>query len=197
MVDDRQAERARVGERRPQDRGGPHRRSVVRETHHARIGQLAQRRQPLPSPPDRHRPVGEQLDRRARGNGGRTDLGQDPRLVESRRRVRHRADGREPAVGGGGQPGRHRLGVLVAGFAQMGVEIDEPGRDDDPVGVDPLRVGTGEPGDRLEDPVPDDDLARAFPSRRGIDQPGAADLEIRARTAHAAPGPAGCVPASR
>ncbi len=139
MVDDRQSERARVGERRPQDRGGPHRRSVIREPDHARVGQLAERRQSLPCPPDRHRPVREQLDRRAGGDGGRPDLRQDAGLVEGRCRVRHRADGREPAMGRRGQPARHRLRVLVAGLAQVGVQVDEPGRDDDPVGVDPLR----------------------------------------------------------
>ena len=29
------------------------------------------------------------------------------------------------------EPGRDRLGVLVAGLSKVGVEVDEPGRDDD------------------------------------------------------------------
>ena len=64
VVDDRQPERARVGQRRPQDRRRPDRRPVVGEPDDAGIGQLAERRQPLPCPPDRHRAVRQQLDRR-------------------------------------------------------------------------------------------------------------------------------------
>ena len=132
VVDDRQPERARVGQRRPQDRRGPDRRPVVGEPDDAGIGQLAERRQPLPCPPDRHRAVRQQLDRRARRDGRGSHPCQHTRLVQARRRVGHRADRREPAMGGRGQPGRHRLGVLVAGLAQVGVEVDEAGRDDDP-----------------------------------------------------------------
>ena len=141
VVDDRQAERARVGQRRPQDRGRADRRPVVGEADDARVGQLAQRRQLLPRPPDRDRAVGQQLDRRPGGDGGRPDPGQDARLVERRGRVRHRADRREAAMGRRGQPGRDGLGVLVAGLAQVRVEVDEPGRDDDPVRPDALGVG--------------------------------------------------------
>ena len=65
-------------------------------------------------------------------DGGRPDPCQHAGLVERRRRVRHRADRREPAVGGRGQPARDRLGILVAGLAQVGVQIDEARRDDDP-----------------------------------------------------------------
>ena len=135
VVDDRQPERARVGERRAQDRGRPDRRPVVREPDDAGIGQLAERGQPLPSPADRHGPVRQQLDRRPGGDGRGADAREHSRLVEGGCRVRHRADRREAAVRRRGQPRRDGLGVLVAGFAQVGVEVDEAGRDDDPVGV--------------------------------------------------------------
>ena len=91
----------------------------------AGIGQLAEGGQLLPCPPDGHRPVGEQLDRRAGRGRRRADLREHARLVERRCRVRHRADRREAAVRGRGQAGGDRLGVLVAGFAQVHVEVDE------------------------------------------------------------------------
>ena len=199
MVDDRQPERAGIGERRAQDRGRPDRRPVVRETDDARVGELAECRELLPSPPDRDRAVGQQLDRRAGGERGGANLGEDARLVEGRCRVGHRADRGEAAVRGRRQSGRHRLGVLVARLAQVRVEVDEARRDHDPAGVDPLRVGATEPGDGLEDPVAHDDLARALAPGCRIDQPGPADLEIGSATGHAAPAPvaAACVPASR
>jgi hypothetical protein len=37
-------------------------------------------------------------------------------------------------VGGSCQAGRYRLGVLVARLAQVGVEVDEAGRDDEAIG---------------------------------------------------------------
>ena len=105
---------------------------------------------------------------------------------------------REPAVRGRGQPGRDGLGVLVARLAQVGVEVDEPGRDDDAVRRRCRRPRRRQPGDRLEDPVRDDDLARSLATRGRVDQPGPADLEVRHRSAaHAAPVPVACVPASR
>ena len=197
VVDDRQPERAGIRERRAQDRGGSHRRAVVREADHPRVGQLAERRQSLPSSPDRHRPMRQQLDRRpGRGRGG-PDPGEDARLVEGRRRVRHGADRGEAAVHGRGEPGRDRLGVLVAGLAQVHVEIDEARGDDDAVRVDARGVRACEPCHRLEDAVAHHDLARTLAPCRRIHQPGAADLEIRSRAGHAAPVPPGWVPASR
>ena len=100
-----------VGQRRAQDRRRADRRAVVREADDAGVGQLAERRELLPCPPDRDRPVRQQLDGRPGGGGRRADLREHAWLVERRRRVRHRADGREAAVRGGGQtrprPSRH------------------------------------------------------------------------------------------
>ena len=97
---------------------------------------------------------------------------------------------------GRGEAGRDRLGVLVAGFAQVDVEVDEARRDDHPVGFDAVGVGAVEPGHRLEDAVTDDDLAGPFPTGSRVDEPGAADLEVGPLIGHAASVPA-CVPASR
>ena len=84
-------------------------------------------------------------------------------------------------MGGRGLPGRHRLGVLVARFAQVRVEVDEAGRDDDASIVDARRLVALQPVDRAQDPVLDDDLARPFPAARRVDEPGPADLEVGAR----------------
>jgi hypothetical protein len=47
-------------------------------------------------------------------------------------------DGGEPAERGGAAAGLDRLGVLAAGFAQMGVQVDQTGQGDQPGGVDDL-----------------------------------------------------------
>ena len=121
----------------------------------------------------------EQPDRRARRGRRATDCVEDGGIVESRRRVRHRADRREPAVRGRCKTGGDRLGVLVARLAQMDVKVDEPRRDDHASLVDrrPPRRAL-EPGQRLEDAVGDDDLARTLATRRRIDKPRPRDLEV-------------------
>ena len=134
---------------------------------------------PLPARPSPRRARAARPASREATRGG-PDPARTPGSSRARRRVRHRADRREAAVRRRRQPRRDRLGVLVAGLAQVRVEVDEAGRDDDPAGVDAVGVGAVQPGDRLEDPVADDDLARALAARRRVDQPGAADLEIRA-----------------
>ncbi len=85
------------------------------------------------------------------------------------------------------------------------MEIDEPGRHDDAVRVDAVRLLPLEPGHSFEDPVPDHDLTRAFAPRGRVHQPRAPDVEIRhaagvalaAGAAGAALGPAPATPASR
>ncbi len=93
-----------------------------------------------------------------------------------------------------GQAGRDRLRVLVAGLAEVGVDVDEPWRDDDPAIVDAVGVRRLQPHDRLQDPVPDDDVTRTLAPGRRIDEPGATDVEV-GHSAARAERPA--VPASR
>ena len=83
-----------------------------------------------------------------------------------------------PPCAGRGLPARDRLGILVARLAQVRVQVDEAGRDDDAAIVDAGRLVALEPGDRREDAVLDDDLARSFAAARRIDEPGPADLQI-------------------
>ena len=118
------------------------------------VGQLAERGQLLPCPPERHR-----ADARAarpatrRPTAAARTPARTPGSSRAGRRVRHRADRREPAVRRRREPARDRLGILVARLAQVGVEVDEPGRDDDPVRPDAVGVRARQPGDGLEDPV--------------------------------------------
>ncbi len=195
VVDERQPERPRIGERAPEQRRGADARSVVGEADDTRIRQLAQRCQCLAATPRGDRPVRQRPHRRTCRAGSGADTGQDRRIVERRRRVRHQADGREAAVSRRRQPRSDRLGVLVAGLPEMGVEVDEARSDDDPVLVDTLGVGAVQPHDQFEDPVSDDDVARPLAARRRVDEPGAADVEVGHSAAARDSGSA--VPASR
>ena len=64
------------------------------------------------------------------------DLLDDPRGVGDRRGVRHRVHAGEPAAGCGLRAGEHRLCVLAARLAQVGVQVDETGQRHEAVGVD-------------------------------------------------------------
>ena len=71
VVDQRQAEHARVGERVPEQLRVLDRRAVVAEAGDAGVGELAERRQLLPCPPGRGGAERQQPNGRAgRGRGG-------------------------------------------------------------------------------------------------------------------------------
>ena len=134
VIDDRQPERAGVGQRRPQDRRRAdrrRRRPRTRRRRH-RPARRAPPAAPLPARPSPPRGRAARPATRTRRAAART-AASTPGSSSVGRRVRHRADGREATVRGRGQPARDRLGILVAGLAQVGVEVDEAGRDDDPV----------------------------------------------------------------
>ena len=61
-------------------------------------------------------------------------------LVVRRQRVGHRADGRVAAGHRRARAGGDRLFVFLARLAKMGVQIDQPGNDDEAFGVDGLDV---------------------------------------------------------
>ena len=90
--------------------------------------------------------------------------------VGDRERVRHREDGREPAGRGGLRAGEHGLALLVARLAQVGVQVDEAGQGDEPVGVDDRRArGIRDATDLGDDAVGEEQvgaLARREASRR-------------------------------
>ena len=193
VVDDRQPERARVGQRVPQDRRGPDRRPVVARTRPRRRppARRARRASPLPGRPSPRRSASSSTG--------------DPDATAA---ARTRAS----------TPGSSSAGV-VFGIAQTVVNPPwaaaaspvaivsasslpgsrrwawrsmKPGRDDDarsrrcPSASAPSSQVTAS---RI--PSRDDDLARALAARRRVDQPGPADLEVRApRRSRRAPVPA-------
>ncbi len=178
MVHDGQPEHPGIEQRLAQQRPGSDRCAVVREADDPGVGQLAERGQGLAGPVCAHRPVRQHRDGRpGRGRRGSNAL-HHARLVRGRRRVGHRADHGEAAMGGSGLAGRHRFGVLVAGLAQVGVEVDEAGGHDDPAVADAGPLVALQPVDRAQDAVLDDDLAGSLPAARRVDEPGPAELEV-------------------
>ena len=78
------------------------------------------------------------------------DLLDDAGRVGDRLGVGHRVHGGEAAQGGGLRAGLDGLGVLPAGLAEVGVQVDEPGQRDETARVDdldPLRRLGGRRGD--------------------------------------------------
>ncbi len=143
VLGDRAPELCNVLHGAPQQTGVGHRVTVVGEEPDAGSPQLVEVSQ-LPALPA------------GRDAAGRGDVyephftapvddvaGQVPR-VDDGVRVRHGDDGRVPAGGRGGRAGGDVLLVLLARLAQVGVEIDEAGRDPGAGSVD--LVG-GTPGD--------------------------------------------------
>ena len=93
--------------------------------------------------------LGEALTRKASGHGTdrthrhvagrvpeRLHLLDDARAVLHGHRVGHREDRREAAGRRGARCREHRLALLEPGFAQVGVQVDETGEREQPVGVD-------------------------------------------------------------
>jgi hypothetical protein len=90
-------------------------------SHRAELGQL------LPRQANRHgadRPDVHPAGGTAEG----VHLLHDAGGVRHRRAVGHRVNGRVAAQGGGAGPGLNRFGVLAAGFAQVGVDVDHAGQ---------------------------------------------------------------------
>ena len=72
------------------------------------------------------------------------DLLDDAGGVGDRVGVGHRVHGGEAAERGGPGAGHDGLGVLAAGLAQVGVQVDQAGQRDQPVGVDDLGAVGGQ-----------------------------------------------------
>lgn len=68
------------------------------------------------------------------------DLLDDTGGVGDRVGVGHGEDGGVAAGGGGAGAGEDGLGVLAAGLAQVGVEVDQAGQQDLPLGLDDRRA---------------------------------------------------------
>ena len=177
VLHDRQAKHARIQQRAAQKLGGPYRRAIVGVSENARVGQLAHCGKLLARPPGGDRAVGKDLDRRTARPGRRPDALENPRLVDGGRGVRHKRNGREAAMSCGCRSAGDGLGVLEAGLAEVGVEIEEAGGDDYAPVCDAGRLRGLQPDDRFQDAIRNDNLARAFATGDGVDQPGPLELE--------------------
>ena len=86
--------------------------------------------------------------------------------VGDRAGVRHGEDRGEPAHGRRRRAGGDGLGVLAPGLAQVGVQVDQPGQGDQPVGVEHLGALRGADGADLgDDAVPDEQVLGSGPER--------------------------------
>ena len=122
----------------------------------------------------------DRQDARGAAARGVEHAGDHRRGVDGWHGVGHRADGRETAAAGGGRAGRDRFFVLLAGDAEVGVEVDEAGCDHEAGGVD-FAVPGGEIDAQLHDAaVEDADVERGVEPNRRIDQTPAADQCVAA-----------------
>jgi len=187
VLDDREPQHAGVEQRVAQQGRALDRRPVVGEAHDTGVGELAERRQPLPGAPHRDGAVGQQLHRRARRGGGPGDPGEHARLVCGRGGVRHRADGGEAAVRSRRKPARDRPPRPRCRARGDGRESRAgPGSTSTPSGPMPSAAVPSSQVTASRMPSADDDLARAFAPADRVHEPGAADLQERNDLAHAA-----------
>ncbi len=78
-------------------------------------------------------------------------------------------DGGEPAQRGGAGAGLDGLGVLAAGLAQVGVQVDQAGQRDQPGGLDDLGSLGGEAAaDLLDHPVLEEQVGRLATEESGV-----------------------------
>ena len=183
MLDERPTERTGIGQGIAQERRVVHRCPIVTEAHGAGVRQLPERRQAFAGSPLGDRAVDQHPDRRRRSVRETQHVAQARGPVERRVRVGHRAHRREATVGGCGETGRDRLGVLVAGLAQMHVEVDETGQHEQVRLTD--RRAAARPGQLADAAALDEQAAPPLTPGAGIDQPGILDLEPRTGPADA------------
>ena len=183
VVDDGQARDARVLQGVTEQRAVGDRRAVVAERDAARLRQLRQLGQlvafaALADGPDRQHPH--------RGIGGGTQDVLDGRArIDRWLGVRHAADRGEAAAGRRLRAGGDRLLVLEAGVAQVAVEVDETGADDEAGGVDRLRpVGSQVRPDGGDAPVGDEEVAHEVDVPSRVEDASVTDEQLRRHAFH-------------
>ena len=135
VLGERDAETQRVLEGATHQQRVLHAIAVVGEQRDTGGRQLGERRQLLAEATDRDAARGRHL---AEAGGDRLrphELDDADRVLRGIG-VRHRHDRRVPAERGRTRPGLDRLGLLVTGLAQMGVEVDEARTHHAPGGVE-------------------------------------------------------------
>ena len=129
MIDDRHAEHARVLERATHQQCGRNRPAIVGKRDAPGMSLFAELGELLAFRSDRHR--ADRIHARATRLGGllQNELG-DAGVIVHRLGVRHARDRGEPAGDRRCGSGRDRLLVLLARFAEVHVDVDQPGRHD-------------------------------------------------------------------
>ena len=154
VLGDHAVERLDVLQRPPHQDGVADAVAVVGEDPHpgGGVGHRAELGELLPGQPD-----GDRTDRVDVAVAALApeppDLLDDAGGVGDRIGVRHRVDGGEAAHGGRLGAGEHGLGILAAGLAQVGVQVDQARQHDQPGRVDDLVVAT-RPSRRRAGPGP-------------------------------------------
>ena len=140
VVGDRNAERPRVLERGAHEVRAGDGLAVVAHGDRAGADHLAEFGERPALLTDGNGP--DRVDASRLGDRRLTDDEPDRGLVVGDRiGVGHRADGGEAAGRRGARAGGDRLDVFAAGLAQMTMDVDEAGRDDEAGAVDDLNVG--------------------------------------------------------
>ncbi len=122
------AERAGGLERLPHHDGVLDAGSVVGEEPNSKRGHLGKGRHPFPGAPQGDRPRDRDVGAGTPAEFQHVAHGRS--RVGRRLGVRHRDDGGVTAERGRARPGLDGLRLLAAGFAQVRVDVDEPGRDE-------------------------------------------------------------------
>ncbi len=149
-----------------------------------RVGHRAELGEPLPREAHRHRTDRPDVDP-AGAPAEPPHLLDDPGGVGDGRGVRHRVDGGEPAEGGRLRAGLDGLGVLPAGLAQVGVQVDEARAGATSPSASTTRVAgvRQAPAYLGDDPVPDEDVGGLPAEDPGTaDEPGLRGVRAHART---------------
>jgi hypothetical protein len=181
VLRDDAAERLDVFQRPPHQHRVGDAMPVVGEDPHpgCGVGHRAELGQPLTGEPDGDRPDGLHIT----VTGLATEpphLLDHPRGVGDRVGVGHCVHGGEPAQRSRGRAGLDGLGVLATRLAQVRVQVDQPWKRDQPVGVDRLGAGLAQARPDLgKEPVLDEQVGgRTAQQARAPDQK-------RRRLAHA------------
>jgi hypothetical protein len=135
VADDGASEGQRVLHGAPEEGGVHDALAVVGEGHAAGLCQLRELGERLAPQAPRDGADGVHAHDALAGGLGEDVVG-DGAVVVDRVRVGHARDGREAARGRRARAGGHRLLVLVAGLAQVHVDVDEAGTHDLAGGVD-------------------------------------------------------------
>ena len=156
----RPAHQHRVGDAHAVVGEHPHRRS--------RVGHRAELGQPFTAQPYRHGTNGPYVAVAGLSTEP-PDLLDDAGGVGDGIGIGHCVDGRESAKRRGGGSGRDRLGVLPTGLAQVSVQVDEAGEDDQAVSVDPLGAQSSQPAHIGDAAVPQVQIGCRPVGQRGSD----------------------------